>query len=80
MWVTIYCSGCGNRRRLSTKRGTTDAYAAYAAGWTNRGNGFYCPKCSRERNIVRIPSEVAVAILAHEVRWLESIAEINKKE
>lgn len=77
MWVTIYCGGCGNRRRLSTKRRSTDASAAAFMGWTNRGNGFYCPKCSRERGIYRTSSEVVIAILDHEIRWLESIKEIK---
>lgn len=50
MFVRIYCSRCGNRRRLSTKGGSEDALAAIRAGWGSCGNALYCPKCTKTWN------------------------------
>lgn len=53
MFVNISCSRCGDRRRLSTNRGSIDALAAIRAGWDSCGHALYCPKCVKtwtERN------------------------------
>lgn len=76
MYVHIYCSSCGTRRRLSTTRGSIDALATIRAGWHSYGGALYCPKCSktwsfRNRKMLSDDINTLADILDVEIRCLE---------
>ena len=77
MFVSIYCSRCGNRRRLSTKTTAHDLLSAIKAGWNSCGTALYCPKCAKtwhERNSGRMAGDLNTAsqIASAMVRSLET--------
>lgn len=77
VFVTIYCSRCAMRRRLSTKDGARGAAAAIGAGWGSYGGALYCPKCTKtwnERNSKHMadPFNTLFLIMDEEIMALEA--------
>ena len=46
MYISVQCSNCGKRRRISNKK-VEYTVNAIKEGWGSFGSAIYCPECSK---------------------------------